>query len=142
MNKTRNLSISQYFHAIQCEYMIADFRRKIYYNPKDKRYYQRVMDFKRQKIEDIAERNRLLSIFNSTEKWDEIRNELFDKLGKPKFELTETDLKRYYTVGNDFQYNGEIWTLDEVCSDDTLILYSKKFERYERVSKNVVCRII
>lgn len=142
MDKTRNLSVSEYFEVIQKEYLIANFRKKIYYNPKDKKYYEKVMRFKRQKIEDIAKRNNLLSIFNSEEKMNEIRNELFDKLGKPKFQLNETDLRNYYSAGNDFQWNGEIWTLDEVRADGTLVLYSKKNERFEQVNKEEVCRII
>lgn len=142
MDKTRNLSVSEYFEVIQKEYLIANFRKKIYYNPKDKKYYEKVMRFKRQKIEDIAKRNNLLSIFNSEDKMNEIRNELFDKLGKPKFQLNETDLRNYYSAGNDFQWNGEIWTLDEVRADGTLVLYSKKNECFEQVNKEEVCRII
>ena len=36
--KSRNLSVVGYFEAIQKEYLIADFRRKIYYSVKDKQY--------------------------------------------------------------------------------------------------------
>ena len=43
MEKTRNLSVAEYYAVIQREYLIAEFRKKIYYNPKDKNYYQRVM---------------------------------------------------------------------------------------------------
>ena len=39
-NKTKNLSVAEYFLQIQKEYLIADFRRKIYYSPKDKKYWQ------------------------------------------------------------------------------------------------------
>ena len=62
MDKTRNLSVAEYFLVIQKEYLIAEFRKKIYYNPKDKAYYQRVMTHKAKKINDIAKRNRLDSI--------------------------------------------------------------------------------
>ena len=66
-NNSRSLSVAEYFHVIQREYLMAEFRRKIYFSPKDKRYFSRVMEFKREKIEDIAKRNQLMSIFTSPE---------------------------------------------------------------------------
>ena len=72
MDKTRNLSVAEYFLVIQKEYLIAEFRKKIYYNPKDKAYYQRVMTYKAKKINDIAKRNRLDSILNSSSKLEEV----------------------------------------------------------------------
>ena len=53
MEKTRNLSVAEYFHVIQKEYLIAEFRKKIYYNPKDKNYYQRVMNHKKKLLAGI-----------------------------------------------------------------------------------------
>lgn len=140
--KTRNLSAAEYFLVIQKEYLIAEFRKKIYYNPKDKAYYQRVMEYKAKKINDIAKRNRLDSILNNSEKLEEVRSELFDKLGKPKFELTEIDIDNYYAVGNEFSFRGEVWILDQVKDDGTLTLYSAKLQEYEDVNKDDVCRIL
>ena len=67
MEKTRNLSVAEYYQTIQREYLISEFRRKIYFSPKDKKYYQRVMTHKAEKINEIAERNHLDSIFTNTE---------------------------------------------------------------------------
>lgn len=141
-NKTRNLSVAEYFLAIQKEYLIAEFRKKIYFNPKDKTYYQRVMNYKAEKINDIASRNRLDSILNNSEKMEEMRDELFNKLGKPKFEMNKTDLENYYAVGNDFSFRGDIWILDQINEDGTLILYSAKLQEYETVNKDEICRIL
>ena len=140
--KTRNLSVAEYFDVIQREYCIAEFRRKIYYSPKDKRYYGRVMEHKKVKIEDIATRNHLDSIFTSSSKAAEIRGSLFDGLGRPVFDMTEEDLKNYYSVGNEFSYCGRIWTLDAVQSDGRLVLYSAYEERYETVEPREVIRIL
>lgn len=140
--KTRNLSISEYFHVVQKEYLVTEFRRKISYNPKDKAYFQKVLNYKREKINDIAKRNCLLSIFSSSKKLEEIRNELFDKFGRPKFELSEIDLKNYYAVGNEFSYRGEVWILDQITDDGMLTLYSPRLQQYENVSKDEVCRIL
>jgi len=142
INKTRNLSVAEYFLAVQREYLIADFRKKIYFSPSDKSYYQRVLNYKSEKINDIAKRNCLDSILNNSSKMQEIKRELFDKLGKPKFELSESDLKNYYSIGNDFSFRGDIWILDQINEDETLTLYSEQRQEYEVASKNEVCRIL
>lgn len=140
--KTRNLSAAEYFLIVQKEYLIAEFRRKIYFSKKDRDYYQRVMDGKRKKIEEISKRNRLDNIFNNDAKAEEMRSELFDRLGKPKFALNETDIENYYAVGNEFSFHGDIWILDQVNADGTLTLYSPKLQQYENATKDEVCRIL
>lgn len=140
--KNRNLSVAEYFLIIQKEYLIAEFRKKIYYNPKDKSYYQRVMEHKAKKINNIAKRNRLDSILNSSSKLEEVRSELFDKLGKPKFEMSPTDIENYYASGNEFSFRGDIWILDQIKEDGTLTLYSAKLQQYEDAKKENVCRIL
>lgn len=142
--KTRNLSVAEYFVVLQREYLIAEFRKKIYYSKNDKAYYQRVMDGKREKIEEIGNRNRLDNIFNSTEKLREMQLELFDRLGKPKFSMSETDVENYYAPGNEFSFHGDIWILDAVEDDEEkpLVLYSAKLQQYERAKKEEVCRIL
>jgi len=140
--KNRNLSVAEYFLIIQKEYLIAEFRKKIYFSKNDKIYYQRVMDGKRNKINDIAKRNRLDSIFNNYEKMEEMRAELFDKLGKPKFEMSPTDIENYYASGNEFSFRGDIWILDQIKEDGTLTLYSAKLQQYEDAKKENVCRIL
>ena len=140
--KNRNLSVAEYFLIIQKEYLIAEFRKKIYFSKNDKIYYQRVMDGKKNKINDIAKRNRLDSIFNNSEKMEEMRAELFDKLGKPKFEMSPVDIENYYASGNEFSFRGDIWILDQIKEDGTLTLYSAKLQQYEDAKKENVCRIL
>lgn len=140
--KTRNLSIAEYFLQLQREYLIADFRRKIYFNPKDKSYYQKVMGYKKEKIESIAKRNRLKNIFDDESTLEEVKKELFTADGKPKFDMNESDVENYYATGNEFSYKGKIWTLDYIQDDGTLILYSLNKEQFETAKKEDVCRIL
>lgn len=140
--KSRNLSVAEYFVEIQKEYLIADFRRKVYYSPKDKLYYERVMGHKKEKIEDIAKRNHLSSIFNDQKTMDRVRNDLFNELGNPKFYMNETDIQNYYATGNEFSYKGEIWILDQVNMDGRLTLYNINDQRYAEAGKCEVCRIL
>lgn len=141
-SKNRELSAAEYFIQIQKEYLIAKFRSKIYFNPKNKRYWRKVMQYKEDKINSIASRNKLNSIFNSDEKLKEFNNRLFDKSGKPKFEMTEDDIRNYYTAGNEFSYKGEIYILDIVLPDGKLQLFSMERGESEVVEKDDVCRII
>ena len=140
--KTRNLSVGEYFAQLEREYLMADFRRKIYYNPKDKAYYQRVMGYKKEKIQSIAKRNRLLCIFSNDSVLRKVTRELFEENGKPKFEMTDSDKQNYYAVGNEFSFRGEIWTLDQVKADGTLTLYSLEREEYEDVKPEEVSRVL
>lgn len=142
MDTKKNLSAAEYFHVVQQEYLMAEFRRKIYFSPKDKRYYERLMQYKREKIEDIGMRYRLLSIFNSVDKVNAIRAELFDPLGRPMLHMSEQDWKNYYSVNSDFSYRGEVWKLDAV-KGDVLTLYNERQEVYaDDVSKDEVIRIL
>ena len=140
--KTRNLSISEYFNVLQEEYLIAEFRKKIYYSPKDKAYYGRVMMHKRNKIENISKRNNLESIFTSDKKYWEVYNKLFDHSCRPKFLMNEKDVTNYYNPGNEFSYKGKVWILDQINQNDTLILYNKEENLFEEVKKEEVFRIV
>ena len=100
------------------------------------------MDGKRSKIEKISKRNRLDNIFNNEAKREEMWNELFDRLGKPKFELSETDVENYYAIGNEFSFRGDIWILDQVNADGTLTLYSEKKQEFETATRDEICRIL
>ena len=61
--KTRNLSVYEYLKELQVEYIVFELRRKIYQSQKDRRHFEKVLNFKETKIKDIARRNCLKSIF-------------------------------------------------------------------------------
>lgn len=142
MNNTRSLSVAEYFHVIQREYLMAEFRRKIYFSPKDKRYFSRVMEFKREKIHDIANRNKLTSIFTSPEKMRDVKAELFDPMNRPMFAMSPKDWVNYYSVNSDFSYRGEVWKLDAV-KGDYITLYNEHSQVYaDNVPKSEVIRVL
>ena len=142
MNNARSLSVAEYFHVIQREYLMAEFRRKIYFSPKDKRYFSRVMEFKREKIHDIANRNKLTSIFTSPEKMRDVKAELFDPLNRPMFAMSPKDWVNYYSVNSDFSYRCEVWKLDAV-KGDYITLYNERSQVYaDNVPKSEVIRVL
>lgn len=117
--KSRSLSTAEYFIVIQMEYLQAEFRRKIYFSPKDKKYYDKVITYKKQTIEKIAERNELRSIFTSKEKMEEIKKRCFrNGNGFPLFALSEKDLYNYFLPENEFSYNNDIVMLKSVDFDN------------------------
>lgn len=141
MEKTRNLSVAEYFVQIQLEYLIADFKRKIYFNPKDKAYWTKVCNYKKEKIEEIATRSHLNTIFSSQVKMTEFRNKIFDKNNKPTFPMSEKDWNNYYMSGNEFSYDGEIYILEQI-KNDKLILRDLSTQGSIEVDKEQVSRII
>ena len=53
--------------------------------------------------------------------------------GSTEFDMTPDDIKNYYSNGNEFSYQGEIYILDQVDQDKTLTLYSPSTEEYIKV---------
>lgn len=111
IEKSRNLSPAEYFEQIQKEYLMAEFRHKIYYSPNDKRYYQRVMNFKKEKIEELSVQNNLKNIFNDKETLNTFKALIFTN-GFP-IEYLEKDEEMYFTPNNSFSYNGDIYILKD-----------------------------
>lgn len=118
-NKNRNLSLFKFFEQLQLEYIVAELRKKIYPSDKDKNYYQKVMDNKKTKIQDIGIRNSLPSIFSTDLK---VKNSLYLKVYKEvgfplflyrdeahKLECESLDLRHYYKEGKEVKVtiNGE-----------------------------------
>lgn len=103
--KTRDLTIYKYFETLQLEYIVTELRKKIYPSLSDQDYYQRVMDQKKEKIEDIASRNNLLSIFNDKKTKKFNYSQIYNAYGLPNFlykdeehrkKFEQLDKKYYY----------------------------------------------
>ena len=57
VNKTRDVSLYELFKILQIEYIHNELRYKIYPSKSDKIFHEKVMKYKKTKIEDIALRN-------------------------------------------------------------------------------------
>lgn len=110
-NKSRDLSIIEYLERLQLEYVVAELRRKIYPKKRDKEYYERVMEGKREKIEDICTRNSLDSIFSDKDILSHYYKRVYGT-GRPDFtyrnekerlRLEEKDIENYYFIGESFK---------------------------------------
>ncbi|MBV7533770.1 hypothetical protein [Chitinophaga sp. sic0106] len=114
--KTRELSIYDFFVVLQVEWLQADIRQKIYPGEKDKKYWGRVKEGKENTILKIAERNNLPNLFTDPYIKTDICNRVFQKSSYPLFtyknadmkaELEYLDLLFYYYKGTEVQFEQE-----------------------------------
>jgi hypothetical protein len=114
-NKSKDLPITDYLDVLQKEYLVAEIRHKIYPKISDKSYWGRVMEGKKQKIEDICFRNKINSIFNEDNEKRRLYDIVYNFKGLPNFiykdnfqrfgngefpGLEETDVLNYYSQGS------------------------------------------
>jgi hypothetical protein len=109
--KTRHISLIDFFNELQREYFCAELRSKIYTKQADKDYWRTIMKHKKNKIEDIALRNKLNSIFSDKSEYVKV----FDKVltfGIPNFsyrdsyhekKLSSRDIYFYFQPGSDIK---------------------------------------
>jgi len=114
--KSRHQSLYDFLECLQLEYVTVELRSKIYPSISDKKYYKKVMGYKLEKVEDIALRNDLPTIFNNDEKRREIYEMVYTKFGAPTFsykdnddknKFVETDLLNYFAIGAEVRIQEE-----------------------------------
>ena len=100
--KSRHINILDFLEQLQLEYFQADFRRSIHHSPKNKAFWKRVMEWKKEKILDVSSKSDLENIFNNEREADEYRKRVFPyaKSIAIKFELSDEEVKLYYAVGS------------------------------------------
>jgi len=130
-SKTRHLSIYEFFEVLQLEYLTAELRRKIYSKQKDREYYTKVMEWKRRKINDIAVRNSLPSLFTDDTTKQTLYQKLYNEKGLPNFvyrddkdreQFSQQDVEAYYSVGATVK----IHNADEIIIGE---IYEVNFEK-------------
>ena len=101
--KTRHQSLYEHLESLQLEYIQAELRRKIYPKQKDKNFLDKVLKYKKLKIDDIARRNSLPSIFSSKTVKDQYRNKIWNDIGIPSF-IYKDEINREEFELKDFRY--------------------------------------
>lgn len=152
VEKSRNLSVHEFFEQLQLEYVVLDLRRKIYPSVNDKDYYKRVMGQKREKIEDIASKNYLPTIFDDPEVKKHKEAEVYRPFGMPNFiykdeehkaRFAPLDRKYYYLPESEVRITvegemkvGKIHSVDFNTGKAVIICGEDKFEmNLEHVSR-------
>lgn len=157
MNKSRDLSIVEYFEASQREYIVAELRKKIYPKRSDKTYYHKVMEGKREKILDISDRNDLPCIFNDQDSKKQMYQEVYGAGGLPNFiyrndkdreEYERYDLEYYYHFEKDVKVKGEdgsiiLGKINDVNFDERIVFVRlRKSEKTLPFEMKHVSRVI
>ncbi|WP_291910999.1 hypothetical protein [Chitinophaga sp. CB10] len=140
--KTRELSIYDFFVVLQVEWLQADIRQKIYQSEKDKKYWGRVKEGKENTILKIAERNNLPNLFNDPYIKAEISSRVFQKTSYPLFtyknaemkaELEYLDLLFYYYKGTEVRFE-----LEDGSSQTGTVAAYQPFDAFVTVNVNGV----
>jgi hypothetical protein len=136
----RNISILEYFKILQLEYLLYELRTKIYPFKRDKEKYKKVVDFKIDKINNIAEKNSLTTIFDDDEKRKSIEKEFYTEFGVP-INLSKRDKYFYYYIGSDFSYKGDGVKLIHYNFDENIATIEMNNEEIE-VNLHEIKRIL
>lgn len=84
-DKSRKQSIFQFFEALQFEWICNDLREIIYPYATDKLHWKIVKDGKKVKIENIAIKNNLPTIFDDEEMMSTLKQKIYRTTGLPNF---------------------------------------------------------
>lgn len=145
--KDRNQSLLDFYNSLQKEYIVAELRSKIYPKSKDKKYYRRVMEGKKETIVQISERNHLPNIFSSADLKESIYNEVSPDWGIPNFTYRNKDTElwmqrndklNYYGVGSDFAIRvGDDVVIGRVSDNKRVLNHGEVtiIEAYQSTSK-------
>lgn len=106
--KSRSLSVLELFDILQKEYIVCELRYKIYPIPDLKKYWQELMEKKKERIFDILNDNnkhKLISIFDSEVVRKNYEDKIIPDMGFPNFiyrddfqrlKLEKWDIHNYY----------------------------------------------
>lgn len=114
--KSRHLPIYEFFRILQLEAIVADLRSKIYPKTKDKDFWKKVYENKKNTVLDIASRNKvnnlpLPSIFTDDEILEEYKREVYGDGGFPKFIYKNEEQKYqqgYFDCINYYAKNADV----------------------------------
>lgn len=103
--KDRDISILDFFKALQREFISLEIRSKIYISKKNKEYFWKLMAKKKDSILSLAHKNNLPNVIEDEDEYIVVWKEIVPKFGFPKLiynivGLTEDQLK--------FPYHGSV----------------------------------
>jgi hypothetical protein len=127
--KDRHISILEYFNRLQLEFLLYELRSKIYPAAEDKVKFKRVLQFKKDKIDDISKKNTLVSIFDDEIMKREMVDALFGNENMPS-DFNKRDKYFYYFVGSDFSYNRQGCKLISYDFNDSTAIIEKNSEKF------------
>ena len=93
--KDRDLSVTEFFHQKQLEYLSYKLRSLIYKGKcVHKEKFRDISEKIKKDIDEIAKKKRFKSIFNDDEERANFLNEFFPQIGLPKFQYKDSYQKK------------------------------------------------
>lgn len=96
--RSRKLSIFEFFEILQVEYLVCDLRVRLYTQKRDKEYWRKVAEGKKSTIESIAEANSLPTIFTDNDLKVDLQKRIFKPKGFPDFHYKDENQKMMQEV--------------------------------------------
>lgn len=93
--ENRDIPIIEFIEVLEREYISAYIRKKIFPRKKDKSYWSKVMNGKKDKIENLCSKNSLSSIFNNSQREIEIWRRIVPQYGMPSLFINKHMIDRY-----------------------------------------------
>lgn len=97
-SKTRHISMLKFLDVLVFEFFQAKTRSSIYTKKSDKTYWLKVSDYKKEKILDISNRNRMGSIFSDETLYAKKYEEFFPEREMPLFLENDKDYSLYFNL--------------------------------------------
>ena len=120
------LSLYQLYIKLQNEYLVCLLRSRIYPLDRHKSYWANVAEKKKEKIEDIAIRNALKSIFNDKDTEHQFIESIYGHGGLPNFYYPNKkveDKQRYWDIINYYSKGAEV-----KCKDKDMDIFGSIIE--------------
>lgn len=108
----KKLNIYEYLEQLQVEYVSIDLRRRLYNREHDRNYWAKMGEYKKIKIQEIANKNQLPTIFNDQDVFRKTEEKVYVGKSFPMFFYknieTENRLKpwdhfHYYRINSPFR---------------------------------------
>ena len=92
-----------YLHKLETEYFEAEIRMKIHHSPKNKRFWSKVMGYKKEKILSISNEIDVDCIFTDIDTHKNTKKLVYpdDVNRNPKMFLSDEEMILYYSLGSD-----------------------------------------
>ncbi len=150
--KTKDISIFEYFRLLQLEYFSFELRMKIYPDTQRKEYFKKILVGKEKTINDIANRNNLFSIFNDAETRNEFYTQIYstpcfmyrDETFEEKY--SRWDWHNYYSIGSEVNFVSIQGNMQGIISrynwdKKTVVVKNSSLELFE-IEQDKVKRIL
>jgi len=124
--KDRHISTYDFLNVLQQEWMSAKVRSKFYHLRSDKIYFWGMMKKKRVKIDDLAGKNTLPTIFSDKEIFNSYWFDVVNKFGFPNLSENEPSEKKFFYTNTVVfvtggEYDGETMIVDHYDFDTELV---------------------